>query len=94
MVDQTDQDFKLVKEVQARGLRWTITDTSLSPDQRWLVYASITPIVHMVNMSHSGSTSIANVTDIHETLDFGADRSGLYGPRYNNQNRKHNEQGE
>eukprot|EP00959_Pyramimonas_sp_CCMP1952_P222486 4651099-Pyramimonas_sp.AAC.2 len=25
MVDQTDQDFKLVKEVQARGVRWTLT---------------------------------------------------------------------
>uniref|UniRef100_A0A7S0N7W5 DDB1- and CUL4-associated factor 11 n=1 Tax=Pyramimonas obovata TaxID=1411642 RepID=A0A7S0N7W5_9CHLO len=75
----TETDFKLRKEVQARGLRWTITDTSLSPDQRWLVYSSITPIVHMVNMASSGATSIANVTDIHETLDFGPDQCGLYG---------------
>jgi len=76
---ETENDFKCRKEVHARGLRWTITDTALSPDQRWLVYASITPIVHMVNMADTSSTSIANVTDIHETLDFGPEQCGQYG---------------
>lgn len=40
--------WKLVKEVEARGLRWTITDTALSPDGRFLLYSTIDDIVRMV----------------------------------------------
>eukprot|EP00873_Tetraselmis_striata_P036860 jgi/Tetstr1/457124/TSEL_043774.t1 len=36
-------NFKLRKDIVARNLRWTVTDTCLSPDQRLLIYASITP---------------------------------------------------
>ena len=40
-------DWELHKEVQVRNLRWTITDACLSPDQRHLIYASITPTIHV-----------------------------------------------
>lgn len=42
-------DWELHKEVQCRSLRWTITDAVLSPDQQHLVYASITPTIHLVS---------------------------------------------
>lgn len=35
-------------QVSARGLRWTITDTCLSSDQKFLLYASISSTVHLV----------------------------------------------
>ncbi len=43
--------WKLVKDVEARGLRWTITDTALSPDGRFLLYSTIDDIVRMVSMA-------------------------------------------
>lgn len=45
---KTDSNWSLRKDVRARGLRWTITDTCLSQDQKFLLYASISPIVHLV----------------------------------------------
>lgn len=65
-----ENGWTIQKDVLARNLRWTITDTSLSPDQRYLVYATITPIVHIVNVGSSVRESLANVTEIHEALDF------------------------
>lgn len=68
-----------------------MTDTSVSLDQKYLLYASISPVVHLVNVERSRNNnnndddgddngvsggnddsvrSIANVTDIHEALDF------------------------
>jgi WD repeat-containing protein 23 len=32
-----DNGWKVQKNILTKGLRWTITDTSLSPDQRYLV---------------------------------------------------------
>lgn len=70
---ECENDWRLRKDVLARNLRWTITDTTLSPDQRFLAYSSITPIIHMVNVGRQGEAveSIQNVTDIHEALNFG-----------------------
>ncbi len=41
--------WRLLKDVHARNLRWTVTDTTLSSDQRFLLYSSITPVVHLVS---------------------------------------------
>ncbi|KAH7619642.1 hypothetical protein Ndes2526B_g06624 [Nannochloris sp. 'desiccata'] len=73
-------DWKVVKNVHARNLRWTVTDTALSSDENYLLYASITPIVHLVNVTRgdggTGATeSIANITDIHDSLNFSTDES-------------------
>lgn len=65
-----DNGWKVKKNIHARSLRWTITDTSLSPDQRFLVYSSMSPIIHIVNIGSSMTESVANVTEIHEGLDF------------------------
>ncbi|KAL4424371.1 hypothetical protein ABPG75_001672 [Micractinium tetrahymenae] len=72
--------FSLVKDVHARGLQWTVTDTALSSDNRFLLYSSITPEVHLVNVERSGAVeSVANVTDIHETLDLAGGRAARLG---------------
>jgi WD repeat-containing protein 23 len=65
--------WSLLKDVHARSLRWTVTDTALSSDQRFLLYSSITPTVHLVKVDRAeGATqSVANITDIHEALHFG-----------------------
>ncbi|KAK8654296.1 hypothetical protein V6N13_128267 [Hibiscus sabdariffa] len=65
-----DGGWKVKKNILAKSLRWTVTDTSLSPDQRYLVYTSMSPIVHIVNVGSATTESLANVTEIHEGLDF------------------------
>jgi len=44
-----NNNWRLGKDVEARNLRWTITDTCISPDQKFLLYSSISPIVHLVS---------------------------------------------
>ncbi|XP_042491429.1 LEC14B protein [Macadamia integrifolia] len=73
-----DKGWKVQKDIHARSLRWTVTDTSLSPDQRYLVYASMSPFVHIVNVESSTRESLANVTEIHDGLDFSVDDDGEY----------------
>lgn len=65
-----DKGWEVHKDIHARSLRWTISDVSLSPDQRFLVYASLAPIIHIVNVGTASKESYANVTDIHDGLDF------------------------
>lgn len=65
-----DNGWKVQKDIIAKSLHWTITDTSLSPDQRFLAYSSMSPIVHVVNVETAGTVSHANITDIHDGLDF------------------------
>lgn len=67
-----DRGWKVQKNILAKSLRWTVTDTSLSPDQRHLVYASMSPIVHIVNIGSAATESLANITEIHDGLDFSA----------------------
>eukprot|EP00879_Flechtneria_rotunda_P005839 GHRR01006144.1.p1 GENE.GHRR01006144.1~~GHRR01006144.1.p1 ORF type:complete len:357 (+),score=130.44 GHRR01006144.1:1113-2183(+) len=49
----TQRGWRLRKDVTTRMTRWTITDTCLSPDQRLLVYASISPVAFVVNVGSS-----------------------------------------
>nr|GMD17109.1 LEC14B protein [Ipomoea batatas] len=73
-----EKDWKIQKDIQAQSLRWTVTDTSLSPDHRHLVYATMSPIVHVVNVGSGTTESVANVTEIHEGLDFSSDDDNGY----------------
>ncbi len=43
-----ENDWELRKDVHARNLRWTVTDTDISPTEQFLIYSSITPEVHLV----------------------------------------------
>jgi hypothetical protein len=52
-------------------VRWTITDTEVSPDSRFLLYSTIGRYVHLVKIGESSVVhSITNITDIHEEHDF------------------------
>lgn len=73
-----ERGWKIQKDILAKSLRWTVTDTSLSPDQRHLVYASMSPIVHIVDVGSGTVESLANVTEIHDGLDFSAADDGGY----------------
>ncbi|XP_024522032.1 LEC14B protein [Selaginella moellendorffii] len=82
VVYDADNNWTIHKRVKARNMNWTITDTALSPDQRFLVYASITPVVFLVNLGNEtgGIDSLANVTDIHEGLSLSSyDDDGDFG---------------
>lgn len=75
LYDVSSGAWSVVKDVHARNLRWTVTDIALSSDSGYLLYASITPVVHLVNVRRGeGGTgvtrSVANITDVHEALDF------------------------
>ena len=52
-VCQAHQPWQLRKEIVARSLNWTITDTCLSPNNQLLVYATISPTLHAVNINAS-----------------------------------------
>ncbi|VAH14190.1 unnamed protein product [Triticum turgidum subsp. durum] len=60
-------------------MRWTVSDIALSPDQRYLAYSSLSPIVHIVNVQNAGRESDANVTEIHEGLEFCDDDEYSFG---------------
>jgi len=74
--------WNCVKNVECRNLRWTVTDVALSPDQRFLLYSSISPVVHMVSMDTGHVESVANVTDVHEPLSFGDEAAGIWSIRW------------
>ncbi|KAK1351796.1 Apoptotic protease-activating factor 1 [Heracleum sosnowskyi] len=74
-----DRGWKVQKDIRARSLRWTITDVSLSPNKSFLVYASLSPIIHIVNIASSTTESVANVTEIHDGLDLSAGNDNDYG---------------
>ncbi|KAK7245734.1 hypothetical protein RIF29_40583 [Crotalaria pallida] len=85
-VYDVDRGWKVIKDISARDLRWTITDTSLSPDRCYLVYASMSPIIHIVNVGSATTESIANVTEIHYGLNFSSvdddDEFGIFSIKF------------
>ncbi|KVH94465.1 WD40 repeat-containing protein [Cynara cardunculus var. scolymus] len=88
-----EKGWKLQKNIVAKSLRWTVTDTSLSPDKRFLVYATMSPIVNIVNIGSAATESHANVTEIHEGLEFSADDEegysfGIFSVKFSNDGRE------
>lgn len=68
-----DNKWKIHKDITCKKLRWTVSDIALSPDQRYLAYSSLSPTVHIVNVQSALKESHANITEIHEGLDFSDD---------------------
>jgi WD repeat-containing protein 23 len=68
-------DWKYYKKVRYHGVgQWTITDATLSPDNRYLAYSSI---------HHEVSLAPTDPYDTSEpmSLDFSSSRQGRRGPR-------------
>ena len=58
--DTSDDAWRVRGVVNARALRWTVTDCAVSPDESRLFYASITPYVHLARVP--GSTPDGSAT--------------------------------
>uniref|UniRef100_A0A0D9V180 Uncharacterized protein n=2 Tax=Leersia perrieri TaxID=77586 RepID=A0A0D9V180_9ORYZ len=72
-----EKKWTIHKDITCKKLRWTVSDIALSPDQRYLAYSSLSPIVHMVDVQNSMRESHANITQIHEGLEFSNDDDGF-----------------
>uniref|UniRef100_A0A0D3G345 Uncharacterized protein n=1 Tax=Oryza barthii TaxID=65489 RepID=A0A0D3G345_9ORYZ len=73
-----DNGWKVHKDISCRSLQWTVSDIALSPDQQLLAYSSLSPTVHIVNVQSAGKESQANVTEIHDGLEFSNDDDDEY----------------
>ncbi|XP_020586824.1 LEC14B homolog [Phalaenopsis equestris] len=91
-VYDVENHWKVLKNIAAKSLHWTITDTSLSPNKRLLAYASMSAIVHIVDLGSAMKESYANVTEIHDGLDFSAvgedDEFGLFSIEFSSNGRE------
>jgi len=47
--------IKQAATIKAKKGQWTITDTAMSRDNKFIIYSSITPVVHLVNLEHACS---------------------------------------
>ncbi|KAJ6688826.1 hypothetical protein OIU85_005273 [Salix viminalis] len=88
-----DNGWKVKKDILAKSLRWTITDACLSPNQRYLVYASLSPVVHIVNIESAATESLANVSEIHDGLSFSSnnddyDDFGIFSVKFSTDGRE------
>lgn len=63
--------WRQTHRILAHGIRWTITDFDVSPDGRWLAYASINNIVHLVDLEDTRKPQII--------LDFSVTKQGRRG---------------
>jgi WD repeat-containing protein 23 len=50
----------------------------MTPDNRFLIYSTITPVVHLASLDNGEALSVANVTDIHESI-YMSERDDEYG---------------
>lgn len=73
--------LKPIKTIQGRAGNWTITDANLSPDNQWMIYSSITPVVHLVS-TRAESQGGQDLSDRQVPLDFDAGNEDDGGVRY------------
>eukprot|EP00210_Caulerpa_lentillifera_P005138 g4910.t1 len=73
LVYKPDEDWELQKHITARMLRWTITDTCFSHNANFLLYSTISPVLHIVKIQGDDNIvdSQANITEIHEPIIIG-----------------------
>ncbi|KAD4584483.1 hypothetical protein E3N88_22098 [Mikania micrantha] len=88
-----EMGWKLHKNIVAESLRWTVTDTTFSPDKRFLIYATMSPIVNIVNIGSSATDSHANAMEVHEALEFSGDDEvaysfGIFSVKFSNDGRE------
>lgn len=74
-----------LQTIEALQGQWTITDATLSPDSRWMIYSSITPHVGLARVNAEGGSQD------HTLLDFSAgdpDRFGIWSLRFSGDSRE------
>ena len=87
---EVNSNWRTRREIIARGLRWTITDTCMSPDRNFLLYSSITPVVHMVSTAQSYEVNMNEDEKDHYGLCLGAtyDNFGIWGISFSQDGRE------
>ncbi|KDE07957.1 hypothetical protein MVLG_01863 [Microbotryum lychnidis-dioicae p1A1 Lamole] len=82
--------MKVIKTIQANPIacQWTVTDASLSVDNEWMLYASISPYVHLVKTGGGGNNGVWDLDEQQEMLDFAngsrRDVGGIWSVRFSN----------
>ncbi|KAJ1261576.1 hypothetical protein BS78_09G040800 [Paspalum vaginatum] len=91
-VYDAEKGWKIHKDISCRSLQWTVSDIALSPDQRFLAYSSLSPIIHIVDVHSAGKESHANINEIHEGLDFTGDEEddafGIFSVKFSKDGRE------
>ena len=80
----TQEHMRLAKTIHCRTIQWTVCDMAITSDSRFIAYSTIAPVIHLASVgdlpSGAPTTSVANVTDLHETFDLrNAVEYGEYG---------------
>ncbi|XAR61258.1 hypothetical protein NMG60_11034904 [Bertholletia excelsa] len=74
--------------------RWKVQKYILAKNQCYLVYASMSPIIHIVNVGSAATESLANITEIHDVLDFSGEddavgySSGIFSVKFSTDGRQ------
>eukprot|EP01102_Stenamoeba_stenopodia_P008984 TRINITY_DN2634_c0_g1_i1.p1 TRINITY_DN2634_c0_g1~~TRINITY_DN2634_c0_g1_i1.p1 ORF type:complete len:705 (+),score=132.34 TRINITY_DN2634_c0_g1_i1:78-2192(+) len=79
----SNSNFKIKKEIEARRGQWTITDCRLSSDNRFLVYSSITPFVHLCQLDWNSRDRAVGQTEL-----VVSSHGGVWAIRLSNDNRE------
>eukprot|EP00164_Ancoracysta_twista_P002717 GFYU01003617.1.p1 GENE.GFYU01003617.1~~GFYU01003617.1.p1 ORF type:complete len:491 (-),score=81.48 GFYU01003617.1:121-1593(-) len=64
LFDSTGHRPKISSRIRARHVQWTLTDATFSPCEHYLMYSSITPYLHLVDITSQ------ETEDRHELLDL------------------------
>jgi DDB1- and CUL4-associated factor 11 len=52
-------DWKCTNSFMGRGIRWTITDIDISPDQNYLIYSSLSSVLNLVRINEDPNNTFA-----------------------------------
>lgn len=78
-----------IQTVEAQHGQWTITDASISPDNQWLIYSSITPYVGLSPVRPLQDSDDTHANQV--TLDFGeqsVEHLGIWSLRFSGDSRE------
>ncbi|GJR60916.1 LEC14B protein [Tanacetum coccineum] len=70
-----DEQDNSIKQV-TKNVRLKVSEHTMLPTKQAVVYSSMSPIVHIVNIESAMTESVANVTEMHEGLDFSGYENG------------------
>lgn len=67
---QDPYKWKKISKIDAQRVRWTVTDMDVDKDEQYLLYSSISEIVHLVDLE--------TLCNKHESLNFDIGEEGDY----------------
>ncbi|PWN89953.1 WD40 repeat-like protein [Acaromyces ingoldii] len=83
--------LKPIKTIQGRHGTWTVTDANLSPDNKWMIYSSINPYVHLVSTTQDIESGGRSHNEQQVMLDFSNredDEAGIWSIRFSGDSRE------